>query len=103
MLVKMKKAQSTAEYAILFALVVAAAMGIQNYVKRGLEARVFDAVNDYVATTGGQTLQYEGTSGEKITTNQRQERTFVEDFDNQDSPITITEDMKADHTSFTRQ
>ncbi len=29
-----KKAQNTAEYAILIALVVAAAIGMQNYVKR---------------------------------------------------------------------
>lgn len=37
--------QSTAEYAIVFALVVAAAIAIQTYVKRGLQGRVRDVVN----------------------------------------------------------
>jgi hypothetical protein len=37
------KAQSTAEYAILIGLVIAAAVAMQVYVKRGLQARVHDA------------------------------------------------------------
>jgi len=46
------KAQSTAEYAIVIALVIAAAVGMQIYVKRGLQAKVKDAVdyNDKAAT-----------------------------------------------------
>ena len=43
-----KRGQSTAEYAILFALVVAVAIGIQTLVKRGLQGRVRNAV-DYTA------------------------------------------------------
>ncbi len=35
-----KKGQNTAEYAILIALVIAAAIGIQTYVKRGLQGRL---------------------------------------------------------------
>jgi Flp pilus assembly pilin Flp len=38
-----KKAQSTAEYAILIGLVVAAVVGMQTYVKRGIQGRVKDA------------------------------------------------------------
>ena len=37
---KNKKGQNIAEYAILIALVIAAAIGIQTYVKRGLQARM---------------------------------------------------------------
>jgi uncharacterized protein (UPF0333 family) len=37
-----KKGQNTAEYAILIALVIAAAIGIQTYVKRGIQGRVKD-------------------------------------------------------------
>lgn len=44
---KHKKAQSTAEYAILIGLVIAAVVGMQTYVKRGLQARVRDGAADY--------------------------------------------------------
>ncbi len=40
---KLKKAQSTAEYSILFALVVAAALGMQTYMKRSVQAKMHDA------------------------------------------------------------
>lgn len=47
MLIKLRKskAQITAEYAILIALVVGAAMAMQIYVKRGLQGRVRDVVD----------------------------------------------------------
>ena len=56
-----KKAQTTAEYAILIGLVVAALVAMQTYVKRGLQGRMKDAT-DRVATENtaiGQTKQYE--------------------------------------------
>ena len=58
-----KRGQNTAEYAILIALVIAAAMAIQTYVKRGLQAKVRDAVIYYTTdadvSTLGSTQQYE--------------------------------------------
>lgn len=47
MLIKLRKskAQTTAEYAILIALVIGAAMAMQIYVKRGLQGRVKDVVD----------------------------------------------------------
>lgn len=58
-----KHGQNTAEYAILIALVIAAAMAIQTYVKRGLQAKVRDAVIYYATdadvSTLGATQQYE--------------------------------------------
>lgn len=45
------KGQSIAEYAILIALVIAAAVAMQTYVKRGLQGRVKYAV-DYVGEGG---------------------------------------------------
>lgn len=42
-----KTAQSTAEYAIIIAVVVGAAVAMQVYVKRGIQGRVHDVV-DYV-------------------------------------------------------
>lgn len=55
-----KKAQNTAEYAILIGIVVAAAVAMQTYVKRGLQARIKDEVDeispipfepDYISST----------------------------------------------------
>lgn len=52
MLRRLRKGQSTAEYAIVIGLVVAAAVAMQVYVKRGLQGKVKDAVdyNDPSAT-----------------------------------------------------
>ena len=52
-LLQKNKAQSTAEYAILIALVVAAVVGMQTYVKRGLQARTHDATVDYTTAVSG--------------------------------------------------
>jgi len=42
-----RRAQSTAEYAILIGIIIAAAIAMQTYVKRGLQARVYDASNKF--------------------------------------------------------
>lgn len=60
-----KKAQTTAEYAILIGLVVAAVLAMQVYVKRGINAKVRDAVDIFTNLNGtanvglGTTRQYE--------------------------------------------
>jgi Flp pilus assembly pilin Flp len=58
-----KRAQTTAEYAILIALVVAAVTAMQIYVKRGLQGKVKDVVDDMGAQMPGlaasDTKQYE--------------------------------------------
>ena len=63
MLRQMRKGQSTAEYAIVIGLVIGAAVAMQIYVKRSLQAKVKDAVdyNDPEATKLGMftTGQYE--------------------------------------------
>ena len=57
---KNKKAQNTAEYAILIALVVAAAIAMQTYVQRALQARTRSASQYLQDETGlGTELQYE--------------------------------------------
>ncbi len=65
MLRRLRKGQSTAEYAIVIGLVIAAAVGMQIYVKRGIQAKVADGV-DYTDPTaagqygiGGTLTQYE--------------------------------------------
>lgn len=62
-LMKNKKAQNTAEYAILISLVVAGIIAMQTYAQRALQARVRDA-SVYLANIAadsnlGSTLQYE--------------------------------------------
>lgn len=46
-----KSGQSTAEYAIVIGLVIAAAVAMQIYVKRGLQGKIRDAV-DFTQNTG---------------------------------------------------
>lgn len=56
-----RKAQSTAEYAILIGVVVAALVAMQTYVKRGFQGRVKDATDTFATQTPelGTTTQYE--------------------------------------------
>jgi Flp pilus assembly pilin Flp len=49
-LLKNKKAQNTAEYALLIALVVAGVIAMQTYAQRALQARLRDE-SQYMATT----------------------------------------------------
>ena len=49
-----RKAQNTAEYAILFAVVVGAFTSMQIYVKRGLNARIKDGINTIPFIVTGQ-------------------------------------------------
>jgi Flp pilus assembly pilin Flp len=51
-LLRGKKGQNTAEYALLIALVVAAIIAMQEYAKRALQARVRDASVFMTNTTG---------------------------------------------------
>ena len=64
-MIKNKKAQNTAEYAILISLVVAGIIAMQTYAQRALQARVRDAsiyMANTISTAGtdmGATVQYE--------------------------------------------
>jgi Flp pilus assembly pilin Flp len=60
-LIKNKKAQNTAEYAILISLVVAGIIAMQTYAQRALQARVRDAGQYLQLQTSdlGTTVQYE--------------------------------------------
>ena len=57
---RFKRGQSTAEYAIVIGLVIAAAVAMQVYVKRGIQGKM-KAATDYRDTndTTGTTKQYE--------------------------------------------
>ena len=56
-----KKAQNTAEYALLISLVVAAVIAMQTYAQRTIQARIRDASKYLVNQTStlGQSNQYE--------------------------------------------
>lgn len=60
-LLKNKKAQQTAEYALLISLVIAAVVAMQTYAQRSLQGRIRGASNYMVTRTSelGETLQYE--------------------------------------------
>jgi len=75
---KNRKAQNTAEYALLIALVVAGVIAMQTYARRALQARIHDA-SQYMATADsnasiglGNSTQYEPyylNSDYKVATN----------------------------------
>jgi Flp pilus assembly pilin Flp len=60
-LIKNKKAQQTAEYALLISLVVAAVIAMQTYAQRTIQGRIRDAGDFLTAQTSGigNTEQYE--------------------------------------------
>lgn len=60
-LLKNKKAQQTAEYALLISLVVAAVIAMQTYAQRTIQARIRDASQYLTTQTSdiGKTNQYE--------------------------------------------
>ena len=48
-----RSGQSVAEYAIVFGVVAAAVIGMQVFVKRGLQAKERDVVKHFTGVTGG--------------------------------------------------
>ena len=77
------RGQSTAEYAIVIGLVIAAAVAMQVYVKRSLQAKIKDAAdyNDAEAVAGGQigkTAQYEPYYATQDVTSTRKGSTLSE-------------------------
>lgn len=78
-LMKNKKAQNTAEYAILIALVIGAVVAMQTYAQRALQGRMRDASLQFVDETSnlGTTAQYEPY----YLNTAAQTDTYVEDVD----------------------
>ena len=58
-LLRRKKGQNTAEYAILIAIIIGAAIAMQTYVKRGLQRGISFAVNNLSSGESGTEAQYE--------------------------------------------
>jgi uncharacterized protein (UPF0333 family) len=82
-----KKAQATAEYAIIIGVVIAALIAMQTYVKRGLNSKIQQATDHTYSPAGslavtfdaGQYEPYYASSNFTTTrsTGQEQESTFV--------------------------
>ena len=72
MLIKIRKAQTTLEYASLIAVVVGALVAMQVFIKRGVQGRYRSAANDIGEqysprnTTGTQTVNISSTSVETV-------------------------------------
>ena len=66
-----KKGQNMAEYSILIALVVAAAVGIKLYVQRGIQARVHDQSDALVNQISGS--DFSAISNVAVTANKQYE------------------------------
>jgi len=57
---KNRKAQNTAEYALLIALVVAAIIAMQTYAQRSIQARIHDVANYMANATSNTTVGISG-------------------------------------------
>jgi len=82
-LLKNKKAQNTAEYALLISLVIAGVIAMQTYAQRALQGRIRDAAVFLSNQTSllGNTVQYEPYYLESdYTVTRADEETFI--FDN---------------------
>ncbi len=94
-LIKNKKAQNTAEYAILISLVVAGIIAMQTYAQRALQARVRDA-SSYLknqTTALGSSVQYEPyylTTEYTVTRNEATTKRLDDTTTRQDSDLTRT-------------
>jgi len=80
---KNRKAQNTAEYALLIALVVAGVIAMQTYAQRALQARVHDA-SSYMASVGN-------SAGVNIGTNTQYEPYYL---NSQYTVNTVSDDTK---------
>ena len=69
----LKRAQSLVEYAILISIVIAALVGMQVYVKRGLQAKYKGAVDSTGDAVG--IKQYEPYYADKTQTIQQEQKT----------------------------
>ena len=59
-LIRTRRGQGTAEYAILFAIVIGAAIAMQQYVKSRLQGAVHVQADAYQAASGGDTFDDPG-------------------------------------------
>jgi uncharacterized membrane protein YcgQ (UPF0703/DUF1980 family) len=90
MFIKPRIAQSTAEYVILFSLVVAAGLGMQNEVRRSIQARIHQAAMEL-----SDNQEYEPRTSTKTTTAQTQNRIKTENptENAQENYMTITDNI----------
>ena len=97
-LIKNKKAQNTAEYAILISLVVAGIIAMQTYAQRALQARVRDA-GQYLKTETsslGATVQYEPyylSTNYEVTRNEEETQVLDDTTVSQRTNSTRTRDL----------
>lgn len=86
-----KKAQTTAEYAVLIALVVGAVVAMQVYVRRGLQGRIRDVVDDI--DLGGQLAGMAGTNVGTIFAGDQYEPYYMESAANTQQSANETESL----------
>lgn len=79
-----RKAQSTLEYGVVIAVVVAALVAMQAYVKRGLQGKIKESADQI-----GEQFSPEHTSG-TITTSTTSESTENVTIDSQGRPVTVS-------------
>ena len=87
--IRKKKAQSTAEYAIMLGLVIAAVVAMQIFIQRAIKGKMFDA-SHYLTTAGANTLR----SDSKATAQYEPDYVSSEYTSSRDSSLTVKQDAK---------
>lgn len=85
-----RRGQNIAEYSILIALVIAAAVAMQTYVKRGLQGRVKDAVD-----TKGQAVTLDSDTGTTLTFSGQQYEPYYQDSNTEQTSSKNTNEVTA--------
>ncbi len=82
--IRKKKAQSTAEYAIMLGLVIAAVVAMQIYIQRAIKGKMFDA-SHYLTTAGANVLR----TDQKATAQYEPDYVSSEYTSTRDSSLTV--------------
>lgn len=96
-LLRNKKGQSTGEYAILIGVIVAAAIAMQTYVKRGIQARLRDESHAFTGGISDTTTWQEWTTGNISTPNVNISHQYEPEYIDSKS----TQDILADTENYT--
>lgn len=91
------RGQSTAEYAVVLSLVIAAVIGMQIYVKRSLSARVKAGADAFATAGAGQQFSLTDSDG-KIMTADYKELKQYEPYYNESGYDTYSENVEQEHT-----
>lgn len=94
MFIRLKKAQSTAEYAIVVGMVIAAVIGVQAYIRSAYQQKAKEAVGYFL----DQTQNIAGSTTVNITTYQDYQTSFLNRYDQMFETGNIQREIRNEYT-----